>query len=46
MDSVRHYGDLGNVVADTSGVVDAQLTDSLVTLYDTYSVLGRSCMLH
>ena len=43
---VRHHGDLGNVVADSSGVVDSTFTDSLVTLYDTYSVLGRACMLH
>ena len=45
-DDIRHYGDLGNVLADENGAVSASISDSLVTLYGEESVLGRSCMLH
>eukprot|EP00299_Pterocystis_sp_00344_P003531 c14297_g1_i1.p1 GENE.c14297_g1_i1~~c14297_g1_i1.p1 ORF type:complete len:179 (-),score=40.27 c14297_g1_i1:16-513(-) len=42
----RHVGDLGNVVADESGVAKGQLTDGLIKLFGEYSVIGRSMIIH
>ena len=42
----RHAGDLGNVVADASGVVDTEIEDTLLTLRGELSILGRSIILH
>lgn len=42
----RHAGDLGNVRADASGVVDVCLTDELVSLAGARSIIGRSIVLH
>ena len=43
---IRHVGDLGNVEAAEDGTAKYFREDSLVTLFGTYSVLGRSCVLH
>ena len=42
----RHVGDLGNVIADASGVAEYHGEDDLITLFGKFSVLGRSCVLH
>lgn len=44
--SARHAGDLGNVRADASGVVDVCITDELVSLAGSRSIIGRSIVLH
>lgn len=48
LDEERHAGDLGNVVADGQGVVDATIIDSLLSLdpASTSSIIGRSAVLH
>jgi Cu-Zn family superoxide dismutase len=43
---IRHVGDLGNVVANYDGSVSVVLTDSKISLYGLYSVLGRGVVLH
>jgi Cu-Zn family superoxide dismutase len=43
----RHAGDLGNVRADATGVVDVCLTDDLISLAGgARSIIGRSIVLH
>jgi Cu-Zn family superoxide dismutase len=38
----RHVGDLGNVEADANGVATVEMTDSLVKLFGSQSVIGRA----
>jgi Cu-Zn family superoxide dismutase len=45
-DEDRHVGDLGNIVADDSGVATGKLVDHLVKLSGPTSVIGRSVMVH
>ncbi|TPX63433.1 hypothetical protein SpCBS45565_g06616 [Spizellomyces sp. 'palustris'] len=45
-DSVRHAGDLGNIVANEFGVVDAEIVDSVIALDGKYSIIGRSFVVH
>lgn len=45
-DEVRHAGDLGNIVADESGMAAGSMTDSLIQLSGEFSVIGRSIMVH
>ncbi|RKO86160.1 CuZnSOD [Blyttiomyces helicus] len=45
-DSVRHVGDLGNVVAGADGSVDVTLTDSQIKLIGPLSVIGRTIVVH
>ena len=42
----RHFGDLGNVTADASGVANISINDNLVTLVGTESVIGRAVVVH
>jgi Cu-Zn family superoxide dismutase len=42
----RHVGDLGNILADPSGVARGELLDDLVKLSGPTSVVGRSVMVH
>lgn len=42
----RHVGDLGNLTADSKGIVDTILVDNLIKLRGKYSVMGRSFVLH
>jgi Copper/zinc superoxide dismutase (SODC) len=45
-DETRHVGDLGNVVADNSGVAKFQFTDKCIKLMGVNSVIGRSLVIH
>jgi Cu-Zn family superoxide dismutase len=39
-------GDLGNIVADESGVAQGEMVDGLIKLSGEFSVIGRSMMVH
>lgn len=41
-DEERHVGDLGNIVADASGVAKVDIQDSVITLQGANTILGRS----
>uniref|UniRef100_A0A6B0UYH1 Superoxide dismutase [Cu-Zn] n=1 Tax=Ixodes ricinus TaxID=34613 RepID=A0A6B0UYH1_IXORI len=43
---VRHVGDLGNIVADSDGVVVLCRNYYNLTLHGTHSILGRSIVIH
>lgn len=45
-DEERHVGDLGNIVADESGVAKGEITDHMIQLSGEYTVIGRSIMIH
>lgn len=45
-DRVRKVGDLGNVIADATGVAKGTMRSTLVKLSGSYSVIGRSIMVH
>ena len=45
-DENRHYGDLGNIVADKNGTAEVNIVDSLVSLTGEYSVIGRAVVVH
>ncbi|KND04748.1 uncharacterized protein SPPG_00453 [Spizellomyces punctatus DAOM BR117] len=45
-DSVRHAGDLGNIVANEFGVVDTEIVDSVIALDGRYNIIGRSFVVH
>ncbi|CAI5961780.1 unnamed protein product [Closterium sp. NIES-65] len=45
-DSERHAGDLGNLVANESGVATVSLTDLQIPLSGPNSVLGRAVVVH
>ena len=38
----RHVGDLGNIIADASGLAKIDIADGLVKLSGEHSVIGRS----
>jgi Cu-Zn family superoxide dismutase len=42
----HHAGDLGNIVADSSGSVVREWTDDELTLEGTYGVVGRAVIVH
>lgn len=42
----RHVGDLGNLVANSKGIINTSLSDNLIKLRGKYSVMGRSIILH
>lgn len=45
-DTVRHVGDLGNVIADLEGNVNVVIVDEQISLIGDHSVIGRSIVLH
>ncbi|KAJ2411499.1 Superoxide dismutase [Cu-Zn] [Coemansia sp. RSA 2524] len=42
----RHVGDLGNVVAPSSGSTQVDIKDSQVSLFGEHSVVGRTVVVH
>lgn len=42
----RHVGDLGNLIADPFGNSYICFSDSVISLYGEYSVVGRSVVVH
>ncbi|KAK9761186.1 hypothetical protein K7432_014093 [Basidiobolus ranarum] len=45
-DSERHIGDLGNIVADSSGKATFNLNDPLIELEGPNSIIGRALVIH
>jgi len=45
-DSVRHIGDLGNIVADGNGVARIDFQDSAISLDGPLSIVGRTVVVH
>jgi Cu-Zn family superoxide dismutase len=46
-DKVRHVGDLGNLVADSKGVVRTSFVDSVIRLRGTKAnIIGRGLIIH
>lgn len=43
---VRHVGDLGNLVADSSGHAHYERIDKIISLKGEHSILGRSIIIH
>jgi len=43
---VRHVGDLGNIEANSSGIVDITYTDPVITLTGKLAVIGRGVVVH
>jgi superoxide dismutase, Cu-Zn family len=43
---IRHAGDLGNVIADDSGVAKIDITDKQISLTGNLSILGRTVVVH
>lgn len=44
--SMRHVGDLGNVVADENGVAKVEFVDDKIELNGPHSITGRSIVVH
>ncbi|KAH9589787.1 Superoxide dismutase [Schistosoma haematobium] len=45
-DSIRHVGDLGNVVAGVDGNAVYNATDKLISLNGPHSIIGRTMVIH
>lgn len=45
-DQVRHIGDLGNIGADEDGIAKTSFSDTVVSMYGLYSVIGRAFVVH
>ena len=45
-DDVRHVGDLGNVEADSLGLVNITMTDNMLSFEGEHSIIGRSVVVH
>ncbi|CAH8604070.1 unnamed protein product [Schistosoma intercalatum] len=45
-DSIRHVGDLGNVVAGVDGNAVYNATDKLISLNGSHSIIGRTMVIH
>lgn len=43
---MRHAGDLGNLIADSEGVVNVCFSDKVVSLFGEHSIVGRSVVVH
>ena len=41
-DWVRHVGDLGNIYADKNEIVEFDYTDTMISLFNGYSVINRT----
>ncbi|CAG9860717.1 unnamed protein product [Phyllotreta striolata] len=45
-DSIRHVGDLGNIVADQSGVAKIDIVDNVIALNGQNGIIGRGVVVH
>lgn len=45
-DAVRHVGDLGNVVADSTGEARLEASDMHISFRGEHSIIGRAVVLH
>ncbi|XP_076444453.1 superoxide dismutase [Cu-Zn]-like [Babylonia areolata] len=45
-DVERHVGDLGNIVADSSGKAVVNITDCVISFSSPRSIIGRSIVVH
>ncbi len=45
-DKNRHVGDLGNIVADSTGVAQYLRVDKIISLNGIYSIVGRAVIIH
>lgn len=45
-DNIRHAGDLGNIIANADGVVEAKILDSQISLSGPNAVIGRALVVH
>ncbi|KAI4325559.1 hypothetical protein MLD38_030944 [Melastoma candidum] len=46
MDSERHAGDLGNIIAGSDGVAKFSIEDNQIPLTGKHSILGRAVVVH
>lgn len=44
--AIRHVGDLGNIVADGSGVAKVNISDKLISLNGVNNIIGRTVVVH
>jgi Cu-Zn family superoxide dismutase len=42
----RHVGDLGNLVTDSNGNVDIEMTDDVIKLRNDANIIGRTLIIH
>lgn len=45
-DTIRHVGDLGNILADSNGNANFEMTDSVIALEGRNSIIGRAFVIH
>merc|ERR1712137_219445 len=45
-DSVRHVGDLGNILANSNGEADFVMVDTVIALEGRNSIIGRAFVIH
>ncbi|KAJ8975391.1 hypothetical protein NQ317_008606 [Molorchus minor] len=45
-DTVRHVGDLGNVLTTSDGISTINITDSVIALDGEHSIIGRTVVVH
>nr|AAL25378.1 GH23708p [Drosophila melanogaster]AOQ15416.1 Sod3-PA [synthetic construct] len=43
---VRHVGDLGNLEANSTGIIDVTYTDQVITLTGKLGIIGRGVVVH
>jgi len=42
----RHAGDIGNIEANTNGIINCVITDNILKLHGKYNIIGRSVVIH
>lgn len=43
---MRHVGDLGNILANESGVADVNIKDSIISFTGNNNIIGRAIVVH
>jgi superoxide dismutase, Cu-Zn family len=46
MDTIRHAGDMGNIVADVNQIAHMEYIDYAISLTGEHSIIGRSVIIH